>query len=82
MLSIARSVASVYNLFSPSKSMPTPQGMATLAARLTSFEIEKPKGKKRTSNAKGKKANASSWPHESPTVEQVGNVYALNGARS
>jgi len=48
------------------------QGMETFDARLASFGAPRPAGKKRASSAKGAKgAKAQTWPHASPSAEQV-----------
>ncbi len=44
-------------------------GMETLAARLSSFETVLPAPKRRGSNIKGQKS--ISWPHQSPSPEEV-----------
>ena len=51
------------------KDMASTEGMETYAARLASFDIAHPGGKKRTSNAKG--AKTLKWPHKTPSVAQV-----------
>lgn len=71
MLSIAKTLGSVYSLLSPQKSsMSAPQGMHLLDARVASFDTVKPKGKKRTSSAKGKK-HTFTWDLSSPSIDQV-----------
>ena len=74
MLSIAKGLATVYNLLSPTKVMARPQGMEIYATRLASFDIAQPTTKKkRASGAKGVKALR--WPHKSPSPAEVGFVF-------
>lgn len=71
MLSIAKTIGSVYSLLSPQKpSMSSPQGMHLLDARVASFDAVKPKGKKRTSSTKAKKITFT-WDFSSPSIDQV-----------
>ena len=73
MLSIARGLATVYNLLSPSKTMTTPQGMEIFATRLASFDTAQPTTKrKRASGAKG--TRNLKWPHKSPSPTRVRSV--------
>ena len=69
---VKKGITSVYNSLSPSKrrDMAAAAEMNQYKARLASFGISKPSGKKRASGAKGK-AGALRWPHQTPTAEQV-----------